>query len=176
MEKVKITPEQEEALKDYKTRGFDFDMYLRARYTWTNSYKPLKDFKENEFALLLVGHYEIKQEFKVGDWVLSEMNNYMKVVNVYHNGEISVVNDHGAGTVKHGSKFTKIEDKIEIALLELGRIKPEFKIGDKITNVNFINKTCKNSETFMNEGKDLMEDKGVGTLFIYPVESRLEVK
>ena len=173
MEKIKITEEQEKALKYWKDNQEEFNSFIKGRESYIRSYKPLNDFTPEQFALLLCGWYEVEQPFKVGDWVYNKANDlYQKVSSkcmsdFLENNEISI-----SFVLTNTIFLEKVTEPWKIMLLELGRDKPEFKVGDKYTTSKRGFHTVDTSNCRMHEDRF---NRGEVTHF-YPVESRIEVK
>ena len=162
MERIRITREQEEALKDFQKYGTGFKNFVERDFNYTDIFAPLNDFTPEQFALLLCGWYEVEQSFKVGDWVkLINSEDYSKVMNEHF--------DNSWGW------YEKVTEPWKIMLLELGRDKPEFKVGDCcITrSTGTYTYTCRDKGGIAHfEG--LFKNDSVK--YFYPVESRIEVK
>ena len=177
MEKIKITKEQEEALKSYKIfkeGEKELEYFIAKKHEWKDCFKSLKDFTPLEFSVLLHGWYEVEYPFKAGDWVYDNFNKcYRKLItrgcNPYGDREcpieVAIKNVNGY--------IEKIEEPWKIMLLGLGRSKPEFKLGDiyatKSGNVIQIVQIIDNKYAINNF------ENGV-VIHFYPVESRIEVK
>jgi hypothetical protein len=132
--KIKITKQQEAALKEWTgynrgDKGEKFEHFVNNRHTFDNVYKPLANFDVPEFALILSGHYEVVNDFHVGDWVKS------KVSKVYYKVREHVGEDRGMfiGNINANyHDFEKVESPLEIKLLEGGRQRPTLMPGDVI--------------------------------------------
>ena len=87
MEKVKLTREQAEAIDSLHKTGRMVDVRNHAHgVKWTNDkYLPLNELNLDEFIRAVYIGYEIEPDFKVGDWVVTEFEDYgIKVAEIYH--------------------------------------------------------------------------------------------
>ena len=178
MEKIVITEEEKVALADYvlsqeKMKLNVIDHFIenkkRDNRPFVSLYKPLNRFTPEQFALLLCDWYEVEQPFKVGDWV------YNKLVKGYRKIVIETLTNDKEVNLEYVLKFTERYEKViepwKIMLLELGRAKPEFKIGDRYV-VN-----CGHNYTITDDTQlKYAYEKASKIKYFYPVESRIEVK
>lgn len=189
MEKVKITNMQKETLERYlrwirseNSIGEEsnaLEYFIENSEDWVDDFKPLKYFSVNDFSLILNGFYEIKQNLKAGDWFYNqEKGDYAKVAVITHLGGISYRCSHTPMCAVVGNsedfqdRFKKVTEPWKIMLLDLGREKPELKIGDVFIKNNgdpvlvsggFVSEVI--HEMFVTDAK----------LFC-PVESQIKVK
>lgn len=91
--KVKLTREQEKALKVYKATPdtetgkylSDLEFFIEMRHTFTNEAECLKGFTIDEFARLLYqsDSYEVEEEYKVGDWAANPEGEIAEITEVF---------------------------------------------------------------------------------------------
>ena len=177
MEKLKITREQEEALKDFKKYGTGFKNFVERDFNYTNIFAPLNDFTPEQFALLLCGWYEVEQPFKVGDWVFNPNHfSYAKIKKIQKNViDYRYTNenyDMEATPDSFNKKFEKVTEPWKIMLLELGRDKPEFEIEDIVMSEEGFIANFNGHEGSL--GIKWAKENRIK--YFYPVESRIEVK
>ena len=182
MEKIVITEEEKVALADYvlsqeKMKLNVIDHFIenkkRDNRPFVSLYKPLNRFTPEQFALLLCDWYEIEQPFKVGDWVKwthKKETEYLKIKGKEHNSFI--FSDDSTSSISNSLIYIeKVTEPWKIMLLELGRDKPEFKIGDKYEA--HLPRTIKIDEHKKSAEAQALEGN---IKYFYPVESRIEVK
>jgi hypothetical protein len=170
--KVKITREQEKAAKDYKENRLVkgdknlLEMFCNLRHSWDDVYKPIANFDVPEFALILAGHYEVIPEFKVGDWVYHiKHDRYMKIEP--ENAETSTCKFISLRFVNENpERFRKVENSLEIALLELGRKRPIFLAGDIILTAD--------GDSYVVE-RDSDPSDYINVMAVYPAATRIRV-
>jgi hypothetical protein len=170
--KVKITREQERAATIYKEVRLNkrcknlLESFCDERHTWDSAFKPIANFDVPEFALILAGHYEVINDFKVGDWVYHlKYDMYMKVE----------PNDVETSTIKYISlrfvndnpdRFTKVENPLEIKLLEAGRKVPKLLEGDVILDGDGVAYSVEKDSSVNDYDYDYI-------VAIYPAESKI---
>ena len=179
MDKIKITAEVEKAFKEYtsvweeKTANEIFKSFILERNSgayYTTIFKPLNGISEQDFFFMLHGWYEVekpKPKFEVGDWVYdTDLKRYRKVTKEALSS-VEFVPLVGANSLPY---FEKVTEEWKIVLLELGREKPELKVGDKFTTIrgdlwaiNYTNITS-------------LDCSKIKFKYFYPVESRIEFK
>ena len=73
MSKVKITEQQAEAIEEIKggvSELFEANLTTQIKKGWlSNAFTPLNELSTKDYLDALYIGYEIKQEFKVGDWI-----------------------------------------------------------------------------------------------------------
>lgn len=87
MSKVLITKEEKEALDIYLVEDDiqgDFDYFINEKESFMGKFKTLTRFTDEEFALILLGHYKVASnidlyDFKIDDIVLTEQGNRIKL-------------------------------------------------------------------------------------------------
>lgn len=179
MNKVKITVNQENVLKEFndiwkdKTANERYEVFLQARKMTfeSDALKPLTEINEQDFFFMLHGWYEVEQpklKFEVGDWVygkVSVIERYYKIteIAVLDSRKIclSYVNDFQ-------ESFEKVTEDWKIILLELGREKPELKIGDKFITMR--------GDLWAVHDPNIVDCSKIKFKYFYPVESRIEFK
>jgi hypothetical protein len=87
MSKVLITKEEKEALDIYLVEDDiqgDFDYFINEKESFIGKFKTLTRFTEEEFALVLLGHYTVASnidlyDFQYGDLVVTKEGNRIKL-------------------------------------------------------------------------------------------------
>lgn len=180
MNKVKITVQQENVLKEFndiwkdKTVNERYEIFLQARKMIfeSDALKPLTEIDSKDFFFMLHGWYEVETpKFKVGDWVFGsideyENKDYYKVTPKVELDDRKLCLSYA---INHQECFEKVTEEWKIVLLELGREKPELKVGDKFTTIQDI----PISITTRNVGIGF---DGTKIKYFYPIESRIEIK
>lgn len=135
-EKILITREQADALRDFEAKGFNLEIFIDAREYWTSQLSPLKSFTIDEFAKLLYkpSGYEIKPEYKVGDWVITS-GHVAKIIDIqYENHRVQYDSINNWQPIKGISRYAtpgEIKAEQERQLWKnLDREPNQFKIGD----------------------------------------------
>jgi|SRR5690625_1991822 len=74
MEKVKITQEQADAIVKQVNKGSEENLLVdhARRSGWINEFSCLNSLTQMDMARALLNGYEVKPEFKVGDWVTNK--------------------------------------------------------------------------------------------------------
>jgi hypothetical protein len=162
MEKIKIIPEQEKALKEYKHYGNSLTDFIQSHTAWDNEYEPLNYFTPEQFALLLCNHYEVEEDWQSWDYLKSKISS-----NVYTKEKFSSLNnDH-----KCFEEATK-EEYVKCLFERYGRKYGEFKEGDKYTTKGNMNLTIINKFALTLADKLLKNNE---IKHIYFVEDRNEL-
>lgn len=181
MEKIKITVEQEKALSSYVKLFETLDTtplknFIEKASPFKGMYNILNGFTPEQFSLLLCGWYEVEKPFKVGDWVYDSLSgNYAKIVNL-HDGYIKflITTNFNTNYWVSSDYIEKVTEPCKIMLLELGREKPELRMGDMYIDNKGFNWMI-NSEEFLE--KHALPDFESGRVKIFfPVEKGIEVK
>src|SRR5690625_4778741 len=73
MEKVKLTQEQANIISNISLDELG-EWFYKDERTNTDMYAALKDFTMEEIAKAKIEGYEVKPEFKVGDWVIRTLD------------------------------------------------------------------------------------------------------
>ena len=165
MDKVKLTSKQEEALKEFK-KDDKFEKFVNQRHLFRNVYKPLKDFTPEQFALMLVGWYEVEPSFKEGDIVTSERTGVIYRIVKLH--ELSADLKTGSNNIA----TLYLEDirpatDVEKMFYHLGRQKVELKNWDVLVidhhDVSIVTQSSKDAL------KEMLDE----VKYIYPAEERV---
>lgn len=177
MEKWKITRELENEFEEYMSCGGSCTDVLESYVRDFKHHKELKRHFPNlatltieQFALLLCGWYEVVQSFEVGDWVFdNDDNRYCKITSIEHG--FFRIDNCKVNKSYANNHFEKVTESWKIKLLELGRKKTEFKIGDKYitkdgTPISIYDKSSINTTIRMANSNVIK--------YFYPVESRIE--
>lgn len=182
-EKVKLTREQAEAIKELKKRKFDDDVIVHNTvfYQVTERerdtlYTALKDIHLDSLIRALYIGYEIEEEYKVGDWVVitEEHNSKGKVLQIKI-VESAILNlDYGNGfqswwpvsSLRHATPEEIKTEQERRVWAKIGREVGEFRDGDlSIGKDGFEYKTIQG----MNAAYKESDLKG-----FYPAESFIE--
>jgi len=139
MEKVKLTPEQAEAIEKWKGMANNKQI-LHAfigngkEYGWLDELECLKSLSFEEMALVLCGWYEIEEPYKVGDWLHVTTPNFDFVAKVI--GERDEYTEFDNGKKLSAFEFRKATTE-EIAIEKerrkwaaIGRKVNEYRKGD----------------------------------------------
>lgn len=145
MEKVKLTPEQAEAIEKWKGMANNKQI-LHAfigngkEYGWLDELECLKSLSFEEMALVLCDWYEIEEPYKVGDWLHVTTPNFDFVAKVI--GERDEYTEFDNGKKLSAFEFRKATTE-EIATEKerrkwaaIGRRVGEFKKGDIVRVVD----------------------------------------
>ena|SRR5699024_1514479 len=102
-EKVQVTPKQAKGLSCIRDRELAIEKYFND----LNMGYDLGDLSLNELIKALYIGYEIKKEFKVGDWVVNTISNYGGIVRKAGRKILEVEMTYGKEFVLWGEKFTR---------------------------------------------------------------------
>lgn len=142
MEKVKLTPEQAEAIEKWKGMANNKQI-LHAfigngkEYGWLDELECLKSLSFEEMALALCGWYEIEEPYKVGDWLHVTTPNFDFVAKVI--GERDEYTEFDNGERLSSFEFRKATPEEIAAEKErrkwaaIGREVNEYRKGDIVT-------------------------------------------
>jgi hypothetical protein len=144
MEKVKLTPEQAEAIKTFcKTYNQQYWLEIfknnKQIPDWEHEeMRVLTELSDEEFALAVCGWYEIEEPFKVGDWVKIVYDNktvYGQIDTLAFDDVIANFSD-GERRRVHYSEVERMTPEEIAAEKErrkwssIGREVKEFRVGD----------------------------------------------
>ena len=141
-EKVKLTRPQAAAIERIKSNSVQFNIEKHESKSWRDL-SGLNDLSTEELALALFIGYEIKEEFKVGDWVIHDNKTIGKVKKIVNDvitidvelgylrddGEIAYVNTL-ARYFRHATPEEIEEEKERRWWTKHSRKPWELKVGD----------------------------------------------
>ena len=141
-EKVKLTRPQAAAIERIKSNSVQFNIEKHESKSWRDL-SGLNDLSTEELALALFIGYEIKEEFKVGDWVIHDIKKIGKVKKINddvitidvelgytrNNGELAYVNTL-ARYFRHATPEEIAEEKERRWWTKHSRKPWELKVGD----------------------------------------------
>ena len=173
MNKLIISEDVERALETFMDYDGDLEFFVQEKEYFSGGYEPLKQFTVEQFALLLCGWYEVEKPFKVGDWVYREISDSYEKIERIADNDYYVVGDIGI-LIARNHEWKKVEDPWKIALLEAGRKKPEFVVGDIILMKSIYTWLFENAE---DESERIFEMGREGKIErIYLVENAIDIK
>lgn len=124
-EKIMITQKQADAIEKLKEgQRKDFETYFKENpelvVLWA---KPLSDLSADEYMSVLYDGYEIKPEYKVGDWIYHEDSlTTSKIIDV---GMLSVQTDNGYNFSIFNIRHATFEEiKMEVDRRKWAEIEP----------------------------------------------------
>jgi hypothetical protein len=167
MEKIKITPEQESALKEFihmTVNEFNekpFARFIREGGSWAHQYKPINEFTHEQFALLLIDHYDVEEDWKSWEYAKSTVSSV-----VYTKEKIKAFH-----TRFFLEKATK-EEYTEYLFNSYGRSYGEFKVGDTLAHCSDFYFIVENSDSIA-DAEAYFKDGHIK--YIYFVENRKEI-
>jgi hypothetical protein len=130
MKKIKITPEQETAFKEYVRVSNKFDQrplnnFIYAHKNWNGNYKSLKDLTPEQFAFLLCGHYEVEEDRTSWEY-------FKRIIDGYIFSKNRLIGDINNLYYSKATKEEYIGQENKNSFKRYGRSYGEFKIGDHL--------------------------------------------
>jgi hypothetical protein len=169
MEKIKITPEQESALKEFihMTEKLynekPFDRFIKERGRWEHQYKSMNEFTPEQFTLLLIDHYEVEEDW---EYARSKLSNV-----IYTKKELEIRHlDHNY--LEKATKEEYNEHENRKLFWSSGRSYGEFKLGDSFAHASDFYFIVENSED-VTTAKAYFDDGHIK--HIYFIEDRKEI-
>lgn len=186
-DKVKITPEQLDAILRYKKSGLDLKNYLDHKCFWIDSFSSLKDLKIDDFARLLYepNSYVVEPQYIVGELVKVSIRTTEKNADMF--GDITKVTDDWiwvnweeegspSGVPRSCVKEVTLEEAKEYrerqSWKSIGREVGEFKEGDSIRTKHMIKPYIVKSNQDISEAKNDYQNNHIRGF--YPAESYIK--
>lgn len=196
-EKVKLTRPQAAAIERIKSNSVQFNIEKHESKSWRDL-SGLNDLSTEELALALFIGYEIKEEFKVGDWVIHDNKTIGKVKKIVNdvitidvelgylrdNGEIAYVNTL-ARYFRHATPEEIAEEKERRWWTKHSRKPWELKVGDVLIYGDATLETSEiveitrvaDDRIYFNDGNmEYMCDINLGYKIVCFAENRLDLQ
>ena len=196
-EKVKLTRPQAAAIERIKSNSVQFNIEKHESKSWRDL-SGLNDLSTEELALALFIGYEIKEEFKVGDWVIHDIKKIGKVKKINddvitidvelgytrNNGELAYVNTL-ARYFRHATPEEIAKEKERRWWTKHNRKPWELKMGDVLIYEESLSELPEvieivevaDDRVYFNDGDiEYMSDINLGYKVVCFAENRLDLQ